>query len=110
VLADISVDDSETPAGCDHPAFFRRNAGRARAASGFRPPGERRRSARPLILKRFPEQLKWVEPWQAKRLMWNVFAFNAEQEREAAKMGGRVTLDAGEYSPILGYSYGEIAG
>lgn len=59
---------------------------------------------------RFPEQLKYVQPWQAKRLMWNVFAFTAEQEREAAKMGGRITVDAGEYDALLGYSYGEIAG
>lgn len=60
--------------------------------------------------KRFPEQLKWVEPWQAKRVVWNIFAFNPEQEREAAKMGGRVSVDAGEYNPVLGYGYGEIAG
>jgi LmbE family N-acetylglucosaminyl deacetylase len=60
--------------------------------------------------KRFPEQLKWVKPWQARRLLWNVFSFTAEQEREAAKLGGRVELDAGEYNPVLGYSYGEIAG
>src|SRR5882672_2869408 len=26
----------------------------------------------------FPEQLKYVQPWQAKRLMWNVFSFSRE--------------------------------
>ncbi len=60
--------------------------------------------------KRFPEQLEWVQPWQAKRLMWNVFSFTAQQEREASALGGRVELDAGDYNPVLGYSYGQIAG
>lgn len=59
---------------------------------------------------RFPEQLKEVEPWQAKRLLWNVFTFSPEQEREAAALGGKVEIDAGDYNPVLGYSYGEIAG
>lgn len=60
--------------------------------------------------KRFPEQLKFVEPWQAKRLMWNMAAFNLEQEAEVAKQGGKITLDSGIYNPLLGYSYSEIAG
>lgn len=59
---------------------------------------------------RFAEQLKYVEPWQAKRLMWNVFSFTAEQEKEAERLGGRVKVDAGAFNPVLGYSYGEIAG
>ena len=59
---------------------------------------------------RFPEQLKWVQPWQAKRLLWNVFAFTREQETELQKMQGRVTVDTGDYDPLLGHSYGEIAG
>jgi LmbE family N-acetylglucosaminyl deacetylase len=59
---------------------------------------------------RFPEQLKWVEPWQAKRLMWNVFSFNREQEKDAEKLPARIEADPGEYDPILGHSYGEIAG
>src|SRR5438034_9706275 len=25
--------------------------------------------------KRFPEQLKWVQPWQPKRIVWNTFNF-----------------------------------
>jgi len=59
---------------------------------------------------RFPEQLKWVKPWQAKRLMWNAFSFTREQEQETEKMKGRIDIDLGEYDPVLGYSYGEIAG
>src|SRR5580698_7089647 len=33
---------------------------------------------------KYPEQLQWVQPWQAKRLMWNTFAFTAEQQKEEA--------------------------
>jgi LmbE family N-acetylglucosaminyl deacetylase len=59
---------------------------------------------------RFPEQLKSVKPWQAKRIMFNLFSFNREMEAEAAKTPGRLEIDAGQYNPILGLSYGEIAG
>lgn len=59
---------------------------------------------------RFPEQLKYVKPWQAKRLMWNVFSFTREQEKDAEQMKGRVEIDPGDYDPVLGHSYGEIAG
>jgi len=52
--------------------------------------------------KRFPEQLKWVEPWQARRLLWNTFG--------AEEQAGRLEIEPGEYDPILGYSYAEIAG
>lgn len=62
--------------------------------------------------KQFPEQLKWVQPWQAKRLMWNAFTFNAQQEKElqAHKQQGRVEVDTGDFDPVLGHSYSEIAG
>jgi LmbE family N-acetylglucosaminyl deacetylase len=60
--------------------------------------------------KRFPEQLQWVEPWQAKRLMWNPGAFTKEQREEVEKMPNRITVDPGDYDPILGHSYAEIAG
>jgi LmbE family N-acetylglucosaminyl deacetylase len=59
---------------------------------------------------RFPEQLKEVEPWKAKRVVWNTFAFTREQEKEAEAMKDRLEVDLGEYNPLLGYSYSEIAG
>ncbi|HEY2844772.1 MAG TPA: PIG-L family deacetylase, partial [Bryobacteraceae bacterium] len=59
---------------------------------------------------RFPEQLQWVQPWQAKRLMYNTATFTAAQEKEAASQADRMEVDLGAYSPELGYSYGEIAG
>lgn len=60
---------------------------------------------------RFPEQLKnGVTPFKPRRAFFNFFAFNAQQEREAAALKDRVELDVGDYSPLLGHSYGEIAG
>ncbi len=59
---------------------------------------------------RFPEQLQWVEPWQAKRIMWNTFAFTRQQEEEAAKLPNQIVVDLGAYDPVLGHSYAEIAG
>ncbi|MDW8355068.1 MAG: PIG-L family deacetylase [Bryobacterales bacterium] len=59
---------------------------------------------------RFPEQLRWVQPWQAKRVVWNVFFWSEEQQRLARESGGFVVVDTGEYDPRLGYSYAEIAG
>ena len=50
--------------------------------------------------KRFPEQLKYVQPWQAKRILLNGFGANT---------GDVIRLDAGGYNPILGQSYGEIS-
>ncbi len=60
--------------------------------------------------QRFPEQLKSVQPWQAKRLYWNVFAFNRQMEQEAEAMPRKISVDVGQYDPELGLSYGEIAG
>lgn len=59
---------------------------------------------------RFPEQLKWVQPWQAKRIMWNAFAFTREQQKANESLTDKVTIDSGEYNTVLGYSYEEIAG
>jgi LmbE family N-acetylglucosaminyl deacetylase len=56
---------------------------------------------------RFPEQLAWVSPWQARRLLWNVFRFGGDARRETA---GTVAADLGAYNALLGRSYTEIAG
>lgn len=59
---------------------------------------------------KFPEQLKWVQPWKAKRVFFNVFSFTREQEKEAAGLSTALEIDTGEYNPVLGRSYSEIAG
>src|SRR5690606_28976139 len=54
---------------------------------------------------RFPEQLKEVEPWQAKRLVWNTANFGGMNNTS----DDQLKIDIGAYSPLLGQSYGEIA-
>jgi len=56
--------------------------------------------------KRFPEQLKYVQPWSPKRLLWNTGSFFIKPGDD---MSGYLKLDAGGYNPLLGQSYGEIA-
>ena len=53
----------------------------------------------------FPEQLQWVTPWQAKRILFNSFRFGNVNTTNSSQL----QLDIGAYSPILGKSYGEIA-
>ncbi len=60
--------------------------------------------------KAFPEQLKYVQPWQAKRILWNGFSFNRQQETELSAMANRLMVDTGEFDSVLGLSYGELAG
>ena len=59
---------------------------------------------------RFPEQLKYVQPWKARRVLFNTFSFTRDQEKEAAATPGRIEVDLGAYNPILGVSYNQIAG
>ncbi|HEX8985218.1 MAG TPA: PIG-L family deacetylase, partial [Bryobacteraceae bacterium] len=51
--------------------------------------------------KRFPEQLRWAQPWQARRLVWNIYG--------GSDLPGQVHIDTGEFNPVLGHSYAEIA-
>ncbi|MCX6120012.1 MAG: PIG-L family deacetylase [Ignavibacteriales bacterium] len=57
---------------------------------------------------RFPEQLQYVSPWQAKRILWN--GFRPLQTDTIQKALPLVTIDVGTYSPLLGKSFTEIAG
>jgi LmbE family N-acetylglucosaminyl deacetylase len=54
---------------------------------------------------RFPEQLKYVQPWQAKRVLWNSFNFGGTN----LTSNDQFKFDVGGYNPLLGKSYGEIA-
>lgn len=58
----------------------------------------------------FPEQLKYVEPWQAKRILWNTSVWWDNQLPEkAAKANEYIKIDIGAYNQTLGLSYSEIA-
>ena len=53
----------------------------------------------------FPEQLKYVQPWQPKRILWNTFNFGGTN----TVTPDQFRVDVGGYNPLLGKSYGEIA-
>ena len=55
--------------------------------------------------KRFPEQLKYVKTWQAKRIVWNTFNFGSTN----TTADDQLKIDVGVFNPLLGKSYGEIA-
>lgn len=60
--------------------------------------------------RRFPEQLKYVQPWRAARMMNNRRAFTPEMQKQLDALPGKLELEIGGYDPLLGYSYGELAG
>ena len=51
----------------------------------------------------FPQQLKYVSPWKARRLFWNGFPQSKDET------ASRLRLNTGEYNPVLGKSYNEMA-
>ena len=55
--------------------------------------------------KRFPEQLKYVNAWQAGRIVWNTYNFGSLNTTAEDQL----KLDVGIFNPLLGKGYGEIA-
>lgn len=57
--------------------------------------------------KRFPEQFQYgVEPWQAKRILWNTFNFGGNNTTS----NDQFKMEVGGYNALLGKSYGELGG
>lgn len=54
---------------------------------------------------RFPEQMKYVKPWQATRVLLNGFNFGGVNTTREDQL----KIDVGGYNPLLGKSYGEIS-
>jgi LmbE family N-acetylglucosaminyl deacetylase len=52
---------------------------------------------------KFPEQLKYVSAWKTKRIFWNNFRPSSDE------INNLISTDIGEYNPLLGKSYTEIA-
>ena len=52
---------------------------------------------------RYPEQLKYVQPWSTKRLFWNSW------QPSQSEVGNLVSVDVGEFNSLLGKSYAELA-
>lgn len=60
--------------------------------------------------KAYPEQLKLVKPWQARRLFWNAFIPGQfMSNNRPSETGTVIGVETGLYNPLLGKSYGEIA-
>ena len=55
---------------------------------------------------KYPEQLKYVQPWQAKRIFANSARFGASGQKGSENL---ITINLGEYNPLLAKSYTEIA-
>ena len=58
---------------------------------------------------RFPEQLAFVKPWQATRLVWNTSPFFFTNRNLPFDPTGLTVLEGGGYNPLLGKAYTEIA-
>jgi len=56
----------------------------------------------------FPEQLKYVHPWKAKRILFN--AFRSGEASRLLQQSLPLAIDVGAYNPLLGISYTELAG
>lgn len=54
----------------------------------------------------FPNQLKYVNVWQPKRVLWNTFRFGAVNTTAE----NQLKITVGQYDAQLGMGYGELAG
>ncbi len=55
---------------------------------------------------KFTEQFAFgVKPWQAKRILWNTFNFGSTN----TTANDQFKLDVGNFNPLLGKSFGEVA-
>ncbi|MCR9084208.1 MAG: PIG-L family deacetylase, partial [Cyclobacteriaceae bacterium] len=55
----------------------------------------------------FPEQLEYVKPWSAKRIFWNAYNFRGEFEAQEGEVYHE--FPTGEYNPVLGQTYNQMA-
>ena len=59
--------------------------------------------------KKFPGQQKYVEAWQPKRLYWNTSSWFFRGREDEFNEADYIKADIGEYSPLLGISFNEMA-
>jgi LmbE family N-acetylglucosaminyl deacetylase len=57
----------------------------------------------------YPEQLKFVKPWQAKRLVWNSYTPGFTNQEPTAEKSPFISVEIGGYNALIGTSYTEIA-
>jgi LmbE family N-acetylglucosaminyl deacetylase len=58
---------------------------------------------------KFPNQLRYVTPWKAKRIVWNRYNWRGNEPSDAEK-SSLIKLQVGDYNTLLGKSYSELAG
>ena len=69
---------------------------------------------------RFPEQLKWVKPWKARRLMRSRFSLppgfamlppgaTGPGRQDPAPNQPTISIDTGDFDPVIGRSYRELS-
>ncbi len=56
---------------------------------------------------KFSEQLKYVDPWQPKRLYWNAWTPLLENRKD--DLSKYISIDLGSFNKLLGKSYSEIS-
>ncbi len=59
--------------------------------------------------KKFPDQLAYVKPWQAKRVVWNTSSFFYTARNLPFDTTGLTAAEVGGFNALLGKSYMEIA-
>ena len=58
--------------------------------------------------KRYPDQLDHLTPWSVRRMLWNTSPWFYDN-KDDFKPESMVKIDVGQYSPLLGESYPELA-
>jgi len=58
----------------------------------------------------FPDQLKYLDIWETTRILWNTSVWwDRQLPEKASKADDYIKIDIGDYNPVLGLSYSEIA-
>lgn len=57
----------------------------------------------------FAEQLAYVKPWQAKRIVWNTYSPGFSNQAPKDENASFIPVELGLYNPLMGRSYTEIA-
>ncbi|MEQ8473763.1 MAG: PIG-L family deacetylase [Marinoscillum sp.] len=58
---------------------------------------------------RFPEQLKYVDPWQPSKIFWNTSVWFFRRSGQEFNESDYIKVNVGEYNSALGLSYTEIS-
>jgi LmbE family N-acetylglucosaminyl deacetylase len=60
-------------------------------------------------VKKFPDQLNYVRPWQATRILWNTYSRGFANEAPTDANKPYLPVELGGFNPLIGKSYTEIA-